>query len=246
MVDTDYYTHPVTLLLKHGPIRSSATGKWFDYVGNYGLGEIDVPELISLAQGVEIDWNDPQQHDAPIHACRALGQLGDAAADSYLVRLLDDDENTGVTESVLVALSMLGSRSLAVLKQYFEQPETSPWSQALAAEGIAVFAKKYPDFRDECIEFLAQALAQHSQNAPELNGFLIQNLAKLQATEAVGEIKAAFQSGLVEGGISDTWANVQIALGLATEADFTEAELSGMTLAEVVAQKSPSSDFPKG
>ena len=233
MVDTNYYTHPVRLLLKHGPIRAGATGQWFDYVGNYGLGEIDLPELISLAGGVEVDWHDPQQRDASVHACRALGQIGDAGADIYLVKLLDESEDAKLTKSVLIALSMFGPRSLAVLKRYYEWPDTSHWSQALVADGLVVFANRYPESRGECVEFLVQELTRRAQNSPELNGFLIRNLVELQAIEAVGEIERAFQSGLVEEGISNTWANVQIAFGLATEADFTKAELLGYDPAEV-------------
>ena len=238
MVDQDNYSYPVSELLNHGPIETGATGEWFDYVGHYGLGEIDVPELITLASGADVDWQNPQQCDAPVHACRALGQLGDTAADIYLVKLLDNDEDDLLVETVLVTLSMLGPRSLKVLRQYFEWPETDHWSQARAADGFVVFAQQHPEYRDECAGLLSQALSDYPQHTPDLNGSLVYNLVRLQATEFATQIEQVFLSGRVEEGLTGTWPEVQAELGLANEADLLSAERLG---ADAQAGGTPSS-----
>jgi hypothetical protein len=243
MLDQDDYPYPVSELLNHGPVEDGDPDEWFDYVGHYGFSEDDVPILLSLASDTNLDFENPNQQYAPIHACRALGQLGDAGADLYLVKLLDDCENDWLTESALVALTMLGPPSLTALKRYFEWPETSYWSQLNAAKGFLLFAQRYPQCRDECIQCLTQALSNYSQQTPEMNSFLIYNLVQLKAVEASKTIEQAFHSGQVNEDINGPWPAVQVALGLAQEADFTPAEL--LSVNEKICQEKRLGEQPK-
>lgn len=241
MADQDDYPYPVSELLNHDSVETGANGngEWFDYVGHYGLSESDVPALISMTSQVDVDWQKPQQWGAPIHACRALGQLGDTAADIYLVKLLDNDEDDFLVETVLVALSMLGPGSLKVLRQYFDWPDTDHWSQARAADGFVVFAQRHPEYRDECARLLSQALSDYPHHTPDLNGSLICNLVQLQATEFAAQIEQVFLSGRVEEGLTGTWPEVKAELGLANEADLSSAERPDMA---VQAGGTPSSE----
>lgn len=111
MIDRADYPHPVSELLDHGPVTVSAaeTDKWFDYVGHYGLGEMDMPLLIDLIyEDGTVNPKYPYERYAPTHACRALGQLGDMAAGSDLVQLLDDDENDRSSRVLLSRLPCWG------------------------------------------------------------------------------------------------------------------------------------------
>lgn len=214
MIDRTDYPSPVSELIDHGPVKTSATDEWFDYVGHYNLGEIDVPVLIDLAREGNADFSNPSERSAPVHACRALGQLGDSAADKALVQLLDDDENDWLIESAQVALGMLGPRSLAVLKQYFDDPETSIGSQLRALEGISTIAQQHPQLRNECVQILTQTLSNCDQHEPDVNGFLIYYLVEMKATESAQVIEKAWHSGHVNQEINESWEAVQAELGI--------------------------------
>lgn len=225
--DERSYSEAATRLLNHGPVTTYEPDEWFNYVEHYQLGEMEVIELINIAAGTGVDWSDANQKEAPVHAVRALGQLGDSAADHFIVTLLDHVEYKTLTDSVLVALAMMGPRSLKALEHYFDFPDTSIGGQIVAADGFSIFAQYHPQHRDQCVQFLTQMLAEYETQEPGANASLVANLVKLRATESLGVIEQAFQQGWVEVGICDSWANIQIEFGLATAADFTEAELLG-------------------
>lgn len=218
MVDQDDYAYPVSALLSHGPLKAADTDEWFDYVGHYGFNNDDLPQLISLASETDLDPSNPSECCAPVHACRALGQLGDAAADIYLVKLLDDHKNLMLVETVLTVLCMLGPGSIRVLKQYSEWPEPSQESLVLVALGWFLIAQHYPQYRDECVQCLIEMLSEYLEQTPGLNGFIIHNLVQLQAKEASAVIEQAFQAGCVDEDINGAWNAVQVQLGLADRA----------------------------
>ena len=223
------YSRPVTALINHGPIEEDDTHKpWFDYVGHYGLGEDHVSELIRLMTENYVGSKKyPHRHFAPIHACRALGQIGDSGADLFIVTHLDDVENAKLIESVLVALAMLGPSSLKVLEQYFEWPQPSLESQILVAMGFRVFAEQNPHCRDECVAFLTKTLSLCAEHNPLLNGFLVYNLIELKATESAEVIERAFQKNRVDVDVSGRWPDVKVQLGLASSSEFAPDELMG-------------------
>ena len=91
MAATDYQS-PVSLLLDYGIPRNISQTEWFDYVGAYGFTDEHIPALIRLATEEDLNWQDEGECYAPIHACRALGQLRAEAAIQPLVSLLDADD----------------------------------------------------------------------------------------------------------------------------------------------------------
>ncbi len=230
MINRSHYPHPVDQLISRGPIKGKPfePEQWFDYLGHYGLTEIDVPPLIDLAaEERRFSKKRPKKFYAPLHAVRALGQLGDMAADSYLVQLLDRYEDVDLAENVTVALTMVGPQALDLLMDYFNHPQTYPDSRDRAIEAIHLFAKRHPDQRDRCVRFLTDALANYQQHSALTNGFIVHYLVELGATEAAALISQAFVAGQVEEDVTGSWAAVQVALGLAKESDFTPDELMG-------------------
>ena len=227
MVEQDFagYSPLVAQLLTHGPATLHTQPEdWFDYVGHYGLGEENLPELISLAGGVDIDSEKPYQLDARVHACRALGQIGDPGADLFLVKLIDDG-NDLLTESVWFALSMLGLPGLKALEWYFNWTDTDMWGQVEAVHGISTFAQRHPQYRSRCVAFLTEALANGKQLDAMVNGFIVYDLVQLQAVESSATIEQAFDDGYVDEDVIGRWADVQVELGLASVADFEPGEL---------------------
>lgn len=230
MINRNDYPHPVNQLISRGRLEGVAfkPEQWFDYVGHYGLGEIDVPSLIDLAiEERRFRKKRPKEFYAPIHAVRALGQLGDMAADSYLVELLDRHQDDDLVENAIAALTMLGPRVPGLLMDYFNQPLTHPDSRSRAVEAIYLFARRQPEQQGHCVQLLTEALAGYQEQSTLLNGFIVYYLVKLGATEAAEMISQAFAAGKVEEDINGSWAAVQVALGLAEASDFTPNELRG-------------------
>lgn len=218
------YTRPVSRLLTHGPVtaKAKATEDWFDYVGHYGLTEVHLPGLIRMTGGSDLSKRVPSHAYAPIHACRALGQIGDNGADLYLVQMVDDQlSRSELVENILVSLSMLGPSSLTVLERQFEYSEHEHEIQIALAAGFCVFAQQQPDYREQCVACLMRALANYAQQDPTLNGVLVYNLIELQAVEAAEMIEQAFRANAVDEAVSGFWADVQIQLGLAKASDFS-------------------------
>ena len=228
MINRADYTHPISKLLDHGPIEGDAdeTDQWFDYVGHYGFSRDDVPVLIRLAGESDAAGRKPTNESyAPIYACRALGQLGDAGADLYLANLIDDNSSDQLIENAIVALSMLGQGSLSVLKRRFEWLDISEHSQIEVVNAFLTFALWHPHCRDECVAFLSQILSNCSQHSAMLNGFVVYNLIELGATEAAEVIERAFEAKQVNEDVSGRWTDVQIQLGLARAGDFALKDL---------------------
>lgn len=224
MPATDY-SPPVAELLSCGRPKATQRRQWPNYVKDYGLTDADVPELIQLAVEDDLDWQDDVEWYAPIHACRALGQLRAESAIQALIALLADRDNDWFMEELPVIFGLIGPASIPALTDYLNSTRTSLWSKVAASGGLEQIASYYPEHRNECISLLTEALSHHQQQPPELNGNLVSRLLDLQAVESVDVIEKAYKEGPMDEMVCGSWARVQIELGLATAADFTEQEL---------------------
>lgn len=222
--NAERYSCLVSQLLSQGPATDLPPEEWFDYVGHYKLGENSVPMLLRLATGKGLDDTQPLHGHAPLHACRALGQLGHPAAARVLVTLLDDC-NDALGDSVLGALSLLGLPGLEALEEGFGSPHIDMWTQVRMAEGIAIVADRNPALRTRCIAFLTHELSNSAQQQAMVNGFLVYYLVELKATEASPVIEMAFQRNQVNEDVLGRWPDVQIQLGIAKVTDFSPEAL---------------------
>jgi len=194
---------------------------WPDYPATYGLTRDDLPALIALAE----DESVYREHDpavwAPLHAWRALGQLGAPEAAAPLARLLvrfagpDGDDDWGIAE-VPRALGMLGSAAFAPARALLDDPAQDPLVRAGAADALAHLAQAHPDERAACVAALADVLARPGTD-PGVGAFVVGALVQLGATETAPAIEAAFAGGRVEPSYNGDWEDVQLALGLIAE-----------------------------
>lgn len=219
------YSPPISALLNCGRPKNIGRNQWPDYIETYGLADEDVPELIQLATEEDLDWDNDVEYYAPIHACRALGQLRAESAIQPLISLLGNDDNDWFMEELPVVFGMIGPASIPELSDCLNSAEPSIWSRVAASGGLEKIASRYPQYRDECVALITDALSRHQQQPPELNGNLVGRLLDLQALESVDVIEKAYKAGPMDEMVCGSWARVQIELGLATAADFTEAEL---------------------
>ncbi|MEA5463340.1 hypothetical protein [Leptothoe sp. PORK10 BA2] len=189
-----------------------------------GLTADHIPELIRLASDQELDEDEVELY-AYIHAYRALGQLKANSAIEPLIKLLGDEANEWFLEELPEVFAMIGPTCITPLAAYLTIQEPGKWSKTSAAKGLEEIAKAHPDYRDECVQHLSDAIACHSQQPAPLNGCLVANLLELKATESAPVIEKAYREGPMDETICGTWAKVQIELGLATESDFIPEEL---------------------
>ena len=210
-----HYDPPVDLLLALGE-PSPGTAEWADYVA-LGLTRDDLPALVRMARDPLLDRSaDANAVWAPVHAWRALGQLGDVAAAAPLLAHLaeaNEDDDYALTD-LPVALGMLGPGTLQALTTFLGHREVRPFARGGAAEAIAAVGNAHPEVRAAAVAALSGALAHHVVQDRELNSLVVGALVDLRATEAAEVIAQAFAADDVDPTFVGDWEDVQVTLGL--------------------------------
>lgn len=227
MTDTssliDTYPSPVGQLLTLGEPESSR--EWRDYRA-LGLGDEHVPTLLALVEDPRLSWvgwsegDDQAPYWAPLHAWRALGQLGAASAAEPLVRVLmrDEDDDWAASEIPRV-LGMIGPEALAPVRAALPAAarQGEPWMAGHLGGALVQIATAHPETRDQAVEVLTRQLGVWPDQSEELNGFLVADLMDLHAVEAAPVMSEAFQAGAVDESVAGDWDDVQVDLGLLAE-----------------------------
>jgi hypothetical protein len=214
------YDPPVADLLTAGDVRNRP---WLDYLSVYGFTPDHTPDLIRLMQDEELHLADSDSDEvwAPLHAWRALGQLGDPAAVEAIVALLpriDGEYNSDWEQEELpLVLGMIGSPAIPVLGAFLANPQHGLYARAAAATAIGKIAQADKSLRAECIAVLANQLGQHEQQDPTFNAFIISDLIDLRAVEAAEAMADAFEAENVDFFVAGDWEEVQMELGLQWE-----------------------------
>jgi len=214
-----HYLEPVSKLLTMGDCRKMR--QWPDYLA-LGLSPEHVPDLIRMALDEDLHWADSDSLEVwtPIHAWRALAQLGAEEAIEPLTRLLariDEFDDDWVGEDLPDAFGLIGPAAIPTLTQYLADSSHGLWARVAAAGGLASIGKLHPEARSECVAGLTTSLRQFAQPDPTLNGFVISYLVDLRAAEAAPLMEQAFAADCVDLSIQGDWEDVQIELGLIHE-----------------------------
>jgi hypothetical protein len=225
------YEPPVSKLLELGerPLRRN---KPHDY-RSMGLGEEHLAELSRMSRDRAFfleDCPEPARW-APVHAARAMIQLNTVAAIEPLSKLLDypfdadfDDACEWFFEDVPEGLVAIGPAALPAIAALLQNEQRLMYSRIAAADALAKMGERHTATRGECVQFLRTSLDRFAQNEPELNGWLIANLLRLQAVDAAPSIERAFAADRVDETIAGDWDEVQASLGL--RPPLTDAELA--------------------
>ena len=215
---TSSYLPPVDRLLTLGK-EPALRRVWPDY-RLLGLEPRHVPALARMA-------TDPALHAAPerspqvwapVHAWRALAQLGAESAVAPLLALLEREKDSAwVVDEVPAVLGMIGPAALpgATLLLFDESREER--LRYTAARVIADVANEHPERRDEAVALLVKQLEDWPHQGPLLNAFLIAYLVELDAVDAAPLMEAAFAAGAVNLSVHGDWEDVQVDLGLLEE-----------------------------
>jgi hypothetical protein len=213
------YTEPVSKLLTMGDCRGQR--EWPDYLA-LGLGPEQIPDLIRMAEDDELHWADSESLEvwAPVHAWRALGQLGAEAAVEPLLGLLwriEEVQDDSVGEEIPRVLGRIGPAAVPKVAEFLADPLQGLWARVAAAHALSEVGQRHPDARDACVAVLSGMLDGFADQDPILNGFLISYLVDLKAVEAAPRIEKAFAADRVDISILGDWEDAQIELGLLEE-----------------------------
>lgn len=195
--------------------------EWDDYP-SLGFTSAHVPELIHILDTTTQIWDQAGEEDriewAPVHAWRALAQMGAREAVPAMLRIhATEGENDWVGEDIPVALSRFGPPVLEELRAYLSDPKNGTWTRVGVARAMELIFKASPESRADCIDALCAGLELFEQNDETVNGFIISYLADMKAPESAPLVERAFQSGRVDLSIQGDYEEFQIAVGLLEE-----------------------------
>jgi Protein of unknown function (DUF1186)/PBS lyase HEAT-like repeat len=199
------YTSPVDKLLTLGEPEPFRPEKWPDYL-EFGLSSEHIPDLIRMATDFELrsleseeDEEEEPEFWAPIHAVRALGQLHAEAAAEPLVNLLaelKDDE--WMLEELPSVFGMIGPAAIPALIAYLADSSHEMYSRAYASDGLVEIGKNHQESRLECIAAISKQLEAFEENDYGLNAFLISDLTRIKAIDALPLIERVFEADRVD------------------------------------------------
>lgn len=211
------YADPVGQLLTIGEVESYDAAKWPDYVAEVGLGREDVAALTRMVCDVALSQvgTDRSEVWAPVHAWRALGQLGAQEAVAPLLAFLRTAENDeAVNEELPVVLGMIGLAAVPHIAAFLSDRANPISPAATAMAGLREIVARHPECRDECVAILARVLEPHAASDPSINGFAVWTLIELAAVEAIDVMRGAFQRKAVDLSLVGDNEDVETALGL--------------------------------
>ena len=197
------YDKPLSLLLD---LDDSAIGEIdaINYVQDYGIGPQQREQLERMLGDPVFHQVSADSHEsfAPIHAWRALGQIGDARSLPALFTLLldpdvgdwDYDELPEIIGRFIAALP----RTLEEHKTRFADPdgdETQVWALQRI---LALIAERDPTSRAAVIERLRDVVADQQMGRDTTRASAIACLGNLRAVECLPLIEQAFANEMVD------------------------------------------------
>ncbi len=218
--NTDFcarYVDPVGRLLTIGETGSYDPAKWPDYIVNFGLAREHVAALACMVCDAALNRSDTDSSEvwAPMHAWRALGQLGVQEAVAPLLDFLRTSENDeAVNQELPVVFGMIGPAAVPQIAAFLSDRSnpTSPVATAMA--GLREIVVRHPECRNECVGILARVLEPYAASDPVVNGFAVWTLIDLAAVEAIDVMRDAFRRRAVDLSLVGDEEDVEIALGL--------------------------------
>ncbi|MEO5347088.1 MAG: SEC-C metal-binding domain-containing protein [Magnetococcus sp. YQC-9] len=215
-LDLDY-PDPVSKLLTLGKVEASEPEQWLDYQ-KLGLTVDHATLLIHMATDQELNQADSESLLiwAPLHAWRALGQLGVDDVVQPLFQLLtaqEDEFDDWLMDELPLVCGMIGHSAIVPMVEVLDMDVPSA-CRNLVPTALGEIGKRHPGYRAECIQVLTRQLEQHQTNDPEFNAFLIQGLEQLRAVESLEQIRQAYDRKCVDVNIMGDLEDVEILFGV--------------------------------
>ncbi|NEQ30722.1 MAG: hypothetical protein F6K04_06930 [Leptolyngbya sp. SIO4C5] len=213
--------HPLPI----GAIAQPAT--WPNYTA---LALPSVEQLISLALNVGLCLEPAPASSLPVHAWRALGQLGVTTAIAPLVSLLSLPAIAPVHQELPYVFSYFGPAAVADLAAVLINARQPLVGRLTACHALSLVGRNHFAATHDCVTHLSAQLGKALVNPTRLNAALVEGLIELAAIEAVPVLRRAFSNRRVDTSVTGNWLSVQARLGLISYSQWQEqkkgAELS--------------------
>ncbi len=233
------------ILLELGEV--SLNTDWHDYL-DYGFDETDVPALLEVLTDPDLAQASSVSKEvwAPLHAWRALGQIGSAAAIAPLIAQFDTlyDDDWALSELSKV-MGMIGREAMGSLNAYMLEHHHAEFARVMAMDSLAEIAKQQPECRQPVIHYYQAYMSSPDESVGTFNGLLIGQLMDLDAREAIDEIRAMFAKNCVDITCAGDLEEVEIQLGFRTERTTPTpdyASLHGLDLNAILGLQKPTDD----
>lgn len=191
--------------------------RWPDYLA-MGLSQADVGKLIRMVEDPVLNMlpADSTGVWAPFHAARALGQLGAVEMAPRLLKIISEyPSDDYMHEEIPYIMVALGPEVIPALVDFIADRTVDPFARNYVIEAIEQVGKAHPEAKDRCVAALENQLARHYENHSAMNGFIINSLVNLKATQTIETIRKAFaEEDAVDIGIMGDLEDVEIAMGL--------------------------------
>jgi hypothetical protein len=209
------HAHKIGILFELGEVQRSRTN-WPD-CKQYGFGEEDVKDLLELVTDLSLHGAPTESKEVwvPLHAWRALAQLGDPRAIEPLIGLFDTlCEDDWALEELPIVLGMLGKKAIGPLSAFLGDSSHSHFARSMAVSGLEEIAKRDVSTRNDVVNIITEYLDDPDANASGLNGSAVNLLLSLEARESINTLRRLYESGNVDLFACGDIEDVEMELGL--------------------------------
>ncbi|MGD8275766.1 MAG: SEC-C metal-binding domain-containing protein [Thiohalocapsa sp.] len=201
---------------------------WPDYL-QYGIRSEHVDELIQLAIDPVLHGAPTESNEVwvPLHAWRALGQLGDSSAIEPLIHAFDPlCEDDWASEELPVVLGMMGEGAIGPLVDFLVDSSHTEFARMIAAGALGKIAECHPSAKDRVIAVLTEYLENPDPSATGLNGSAVNVLVDLEARSSIDTLRSLYRSGNVDLFACGDIEDVEMELGLRTQRTTPQPDLA--------------------
>ena len=201
---------------------------WLDYVNQFGLSVVDLPELSRLILDDALVDDDGVPIFCEIHVLRASVQIDpEAGIKLYIDQLTQFPEDDFLHEEIDGISRNVGVNAIAPFTKMLTDATQDERVRVTFANGLEKIGKTYLECRDACVKpLIAQLQNYHVQDNDYLNSVLVSNLIELNAVEAVDLIGEVFANRELDEWCTGSFAAAQVSLGLKQKSDFSTEELA--------------------
>jgi hypothetical protein len=209
-------SEPVACLIALGPPKSRG---WCNYA-SLGITTEHSSELFRVLETPEVEVQSAEDPElwAPMHAWRALAQLGTLDLVGHLLKRLDEFTDDNWDDYLLSdfsqAMSLIGSAALDPLIEWLNDARHVGFSAWPVAGGIAAVAREHPELRGRALAVLEAELRNWRDRSSEHNAGLVSALIDIRARESIPLIREAMNAEAVDEMVVGTLEQVEVELGV--------------------------------
>ncbi|MGE4157715.1 MAG: YecA family protein [Planctomycetota bacterium] len=211
------YTGLVAELLTKGDPR-----EWEDWPNYLDMGftQEHVPALIEMATDADLNFapSDSLRVWAPVHAWRTLTQMKAKEAIKPLLLLFHFMPDNEWVDELHEFYDAMGREAIGPFDEVWDM--YGPESQMQIISCLQVIIENHDDAHEECRSFARARLAQHADNDPGINGWLIAILMNLDDKTSIGLIREAFRARDVLHDVAGDLLTIEKELGVPPDENF--------------------------